>query len=99
MKKKVVAYARVSTSKQSQEHSLEFQKNYWNEELGNNPDYEYVGLFADKGISGKYANRRPQFMQMMIAAQNKQFDIIFCKSGKGESALLSIPCIAAIAMP
>ena len=80
MKQRVVAYARVSTSKQSQEHSIEFQKNYWNDTLGNNPNYEFLGVYADKGISGKFVNRRPQFMLMMQAAQNGQIDLIFCKS-------------------
>ncbi len=53
MKKIVCAYARVSTNSRSQEHSFNFQSNYWNEKLGSDPNYEYVGLFADKGISGK----------------------------------------------
>ena len=47
MKKRVVAYARVSSKSRSQAHSLEFQKNYWNEKLSTDPDYEYLGLFYD----------------------------------------------------
>lgn len=80
MKKRVCAYARVSTHSRSQEHSFDFQSNYWNSVLGSNEDYKYVGLYADKGISGKFANRRPQFMAMMTAALSGQIDIIFCKS-------------------
>lgn len=80
MKKRVCAYARVSTNSRSQEHSLEFQKNYWNETLGNNPDYEYVGLYADQGISGKFSKRRPQFMQMVNAVESGKIDLVFCKS-------------------
>ena len=71
MKKRVVAYARVSSKSRSQAHSLEFQKNYWNEKLSTDPDYEYLGLFYDHGISGKTMKKRPSFMQMI----NKAFYI------------------------
>lgn len=78
--KRVCAYARVSTASRSQEHSFDFQSEYWNKTLGDNPEYSYVGLYADKGISGKFANRRPQFMAMMGEALSGKIDIIFCKS-------------------
>lgn len=80
MKEKVCAYARVSSNSRSQEHSFEFQSNYWNERLSNDSNYEYVGLYADKGISGKYSNRRPQFMLMVSAIKSGQINKVFCKS-------------------
>lgn len=80
MKKRVCAYARVSSNSRGQEHSFDFQSRYWDETLSNNPEYEYVGLFADKGISGKFAERRPQFMQMVNAIENHQIDLVFTKS-------------------
>lgn len=79
-KKRVAAYARVSTNSRAQEHSFEFQSRYWNQTLGNNDEYEYIGLFADKGISGKYANRRPQFLALMELCSRGEVDIIFTKS-------------------
>ena len=79
-KKRAAAYARVSTSTKSQEHSYEFQSAYWAETLGNSAEYEYVGIYADKGISGKFANRRPQFLAMVDACRNGKIDIIFTKS-------------------
>ena len=79
-KKRVAAYARVSTNSRAQEHSFEFQSRYWNQTLGNNDEYEYIGLFADKGISGKYANRRPQFLALMELCNRGEVDIIFTKS-------------------
>lgn len=79
-KKRAAAYARVSTSRKSQEHSYEFQSAYWAETLGNSAEYEYVGIFADKGISGKFANRRPQFLAMVDACRKGMIDIIFTKS-------------------
>lgn len=80
MKKRVCAYARVSTNSRSQEHSFEFQSNYWNEKLSTSSEYEYVGLYADKGISGKFSERRPQFMLMVSAIKGGQIDLVFCKS-------------------
>ena len=78
--RELAAYARVSTNSRAQEHSFEFQSRYWNQTLGNNDDYEYIGLFADKGISGKYANRRPQFLALMELCNRGEVDIIFTKS-------------------
>ena len=80
MKKNVCAYARVSTNAKAQEHSFEFQKAYWTETLSSSEEFNFVGMYADKGISGKTSFRRPQFMKMITAAKNKQIDIIFCKS-------------------
>lgn len=80
MKKNVCAYARVSTNTKSQEHSFDFQNAYWIERLSNEEDFNFIGMYADKGISGKSSIRRLQFMKMILAAQNKQIDIIFCKS-------------------
>ena len=80
MKKKVCAYVRVSSSSKAQEHSYEFQKAYWTEELSSNNEYDFVGVYADKGSSGKESSRRPQFIKMLTAAKNGQIDIIFCKS-------------------
>ena len=80
MRKRAVAYARVSSNSASQEHSFEFQKEYWDRKLSNDPNYEYVGLYADRGISGKFANRRPQFQLMLSAIKSGNVDIVFTKS-------------------
>ena len=66
MKKKVCAYVRVSSSSKAQEHSYEFQKAYWTEELSSNNEYDFIGVYADKGISGKETSRRPQFIKMIM---------------------------------
>ena len=57
-KLKVAAYGRVSTNSKQQSHSFDNQSDYWNKKLAENPRYEYVGLYADKGISGKYMKYR-----------------------------------------
>ena len=79
-KKRVAAYGRVSTNSKAQEHSFENQSAYWNRILGNDPQYEYVGLYADKGISGKSLRLRPQMLALLDACRRGEIDIIFTKS-------------------
>ena len=59
MKKRVVAYARVSTNKNDQKNSFESQQSFFHRELSRNSDYILVslptnrdGIYADRGWSG-----------------------------------------------
>ena len=79
-KKKVAAYARVSTLMEEQEESYETQKNYYEAFICNNPDWEFAGIYADRGITGTSAKKRPEFMRMIESARNGEINIIFCKS-------------------
>ena len=45
--KRVAAYARVSTGKDAMLHSLAAQVSYYSELIQHNPEYEYVGVYAD----------------------------------------------------
>ena len=78
--KRAAAYGRVSTNSKAQEHSFENQSAYWNRVLGNDPQYKYVGLYADKGISGKHLRLRPQMLALLDACRSGEIDIIFTKS-------------------
>ena len=46
---RVAAYCRVSTKQEEQENSYETQKAYYTEKIQKNPEWEFVGIFADKG--------------------------------------------------
>ena len=59
-KQRVAAYARVSTDSPDQEGSLESQTQYYSEYLSQNPAYEFVGIYSDKGFTG-YKEQRPGF--------------------------------------
>ena len=48
-KKKVAAYARVSTDYEDQINSYNVQCEEYMNIITSNPDYEYAGVFADKG--------------------------------------------------
>ena len=79
-KKRAVAYVRVSSGSDAQLHSFDFQAEYWTTTLAEEPDVELVGIYADKGISGRSAEKRPQFQMMMQDARAGRFDVIYTKS-------------------
>lgn len=79
-KKRAVAYIRVSSEKDAQLHSYDFQENYWQSAFENDPGIELVGIYADKGISGHSIEKRPQFLAMIRDAREHRFDVIYTKS-------------------
>ncbi len=80
IKKKAVAYARVSTKSDAQIHSYEYQNEYWQQVINANPIYEFSGIYADKGISGRAIAKRPQLLRLLDDARNGKVDVIFTKS-------------------
>lgn len=78
-KKRVCAYARVSTDSRKQGESLENQISSYERSLKSNPEYEFVGVFADQGISG-FSRNRPEFQRMVQMAKDGQIDLIITKS-------------------
>ncbi len=79
-KKKVAAYARVSTSKENQEDSFETQVRYYDTLIRSNPDWAFTKVYSDMGFSGVNAEKRPGFMEMVKAAERKDFDILLVRS-------------------
>jgi DNA invertase Pin-like site-specific DNA recombinase len=79
IKKKACAYARVSTDQDKQEESLQNQINYYKNLISNNPEYEYLGVFADRGITGTTGNR-PEFQRMLELCREGRIDLIITKS-------------------
>ena len=79
MKKKVCAYARVSTDSDKQGESLENQTYYYENLIKSNLDYEFVGVFADRGYTGT-KDTRPEFQRMIQLCRNGGIDIILTKS-------------------
>lgn len=78
-KLRVCAYCRVSTEADEQENSLENQMSHYEVLIRSNPDYEYVGVYHDFGISG-FKEKRPGFQKMMKDARAGKFDLIIAKS-------------------
>lgn len=78
-KKKVCAYVRVSTDSLQQEDSLGNQTTYFKSFITANPEWEFVGIYSDQGISG-YKENRPGFQKMIEDARAGNIDLIVVKS-------------------
>ena len=73
------AYARVSTDSRKQEESLENQISTYERVIKNNPTYEFMGVYADQGITGT-SEKRPQFQEMLEEARKGNIKLIITKS-------------------
>lgn len=79
-KKKVCAYARVSTDSEDQENSFEAQQRAYTKLINDNPDWELIEIYADKGISGTSLKNRDEFKRMVADAKAGKIDLIINKS-------------------
>ncbi len=79
-KKRVAAYARVSTEQDEQQSSYEAQVDFYTRHIKSNPDWEFVEVFADRGITGTNTKNRESFNRMIDLALNGGIDIILTKS-------------------
>lgn len=79
-RKRVAAYARVSTELDSQQNSYEAQIDYYTTYIQNKPEWEFVRVYADEGITGTSYKRRDGFNQMIVDAENGKIDLILTKS-------------------
>ena len=79
-KKRVAAYARVSTDNPEQQTSFAAQVDYYTELIAQNPEWEFVKVYADDGISGCRTDKRYGFLQMMQDCENGLIDLILTKS-------------------
>lgn len=77
---RVAAYCRVSTSDAEQLISYEAQKSYYTDKIMTNPEWLMAGIFADEGITGTSAQKRPEFMKMIRRCRKGQIDLILTKS-------------------
>ena len=77
---KVAAYCRVSTSDTDQLASLDNQKKHYEKFIKANPDWEFAGVYSDDGITGRSADKRKAFQQLINDAMDGKIDYIFTKS-------------------
>ncbi len=78
--KKVAAYARVSMESERLQHSLSAQVSYYSGLIQKNPAWEYVGVYADDGVTGTKAEARVEFNRMLADCEAGKIDIILTKS-------------------
>ena len=77
---RVAAYCRVSTDDEEQLTSYEAQQNYYTDKIMTNPQWTMAGVFADEGISGTSASKRPAFLRMIRQCRQGKIDLVLVKS-------------------
>ena len=78
-KKRVCAYARVSGDRDEAFHSLSAQISYYQKLIAEHPDWEFVEVFSDRGITGTKEDR-PGFQAMLTACREGRVDVVLAKS-------------------
>ena len=79
LKLKVCFYARVSTDKDEQLHSLSAQVSFFNDYISKVPNWHFIGSYIDEGISGTSVKKREEFLRMIEDAKKHKFDLILTK--------------------
>ena len=79
-KKRVAAYARVSTDQEKQEGSFFSQIGFYTDYINSKPEWKFVKVYADKGISGTSYKHRDALLQMIEDAKAGEIDLILTKS-------------------
>ena len=94
-KQRVCGYARVSTKSSSQATSYTAQVEYYTAKIGENPLWEFAGVYADWGITGTKTNHRDEFNMMIEDCEDGNIDMILTKSVT-RFARNTVECIQAI---
>lgn len=76
----VASYSRVSTDFEEQLTSFHAQKSYYTDLIMRTPEWTLAGTYADEGISGASAEKRPDFMKMIRHCKKGKIDLIITKS-------------------
>lgn len=79
-KRKVAAYARVSTDSDEQEQSYNSQCEYYTKYIQARSEWQFVSLYSDEGISGCNTKKREGFNTMIADALDGKIDLIITKS-------------------
>jgi len=76
----MAGYARVSSDSDEQLNSYEAQVDYYTNLIQANPEWEFVKVYADEGISGTNTRYRDGFNEMIRDALDGKIDGIITKS-------------------
>lgn len=79
-RKRVAAYARVSTDSEDQIHSFKAQIDEYTTKITSNPNWEFVGMYSDEGISGTSLKKRDGLNALLKEAKKGNVDLILVKS-------------------
>jgi len=79
-KLRVAAYCRVSSDSSDQMNSFAAQMNYYTTLIASKSSWTMVDIYADAGISGTSAKKRPDFQRLLSDCRKGQVDKILVKS-------------------
>ena len=78
-RKRVAAYARVSSAKDAMHHSLSAQVSYYSALIQSRGEWEYAGGYADEAKTGT-KDSRENFKKMLADCKSGKIDMIITKS-------------------
>lgn len=78
--RRVAAYARVSTDSEEQLTSYEAQVDYYTKYIMAKPEWKFVKVYTDEGITAVNTKGRDGFKQMIQDALDGKIDLIITKS-------------------
>jgi len=76
---RVATYALVLTNSDAPEDSLKNQKKHYGTTIPANPNWEYVGLYADEGTRRTSTRNRKEFNRMLEDCKKGKIDLIVVK--------------------
>ena len=79
-KRRVAGYARVSTDSDEQFTSYEAQVDYYTKYIQSKPEWDFVRVYTDEGLSGCNTRHREGFKEMISDALAGKIDLIVTKS-------------------
>ena len=79
-KLRVAAYVRVSSNSSDQLNSYAAQNAHYTELITANQEWEFVDVYADKGITGTSAEKRDDFQRLLQDCRRGRIDLVLTKS-------------------
>ena len=79
-KLRVAAYTRVSTDLDSQETSIENQREHYLHYINGHEDWELAGIYEESGVSGTKAETRSELMRLIKDCRAGEIDLVITKS-------------------
>lgn len=79
-KLRVCCYCRVSTLLDSQETSIEGQREHYETFIKGNPEWEFAGVYLEAGITGTKTEIRPELQRLIADCKAGKIDLILTKS-------------------
>jgi site-specific DNA recombinase len=78
-RKRVAAYARVSSGKDAMLKSLSAQVSHYSQHIQQHPGWQYAGVYADEAMTGT-RDTRSEFQRLLADCRQGKIDLVLTKS-------------------